>query len=182
MTTDVYTLDRFAEDARSVVDRKMSELETVRALTPLLERIVARPDCLADRGGDPDPDRGFEIYSSPDLSIQAIVWQPGRGAPPHNHNGWAMVGVVRGHERNTPFTRKDDGSRPWRVELEPGEAADILPGQTGFILPPHDIHSVAIPSGKTLAVHLFGNDIRRQWRCTFDPETGEVRPFVPRQA
>ncbi len=180
MTADLYTLDRFVEDARAIVARQKGDLETVQALTPLLERIVSRQDCLADRGGDQDPDRGFEVYVSPTLSIQAIVWHPDRGAPPHNHNGWAMVGVIRGHERNTLFHRKDDGSRPWRVELEQAEVADILPGQTGFVIPPHDIHSVEIPSGKTLAIHLFGADIRRQWRCTFDPETGEVRPFVPR--
>ncbi len=178
MKKTAYTLDRFARDARGVVARRLSDAATVRALTPLLARLVSRPDCLADRGGDPDPERGFQVCASPRLTIQAIVWNAGTKAPPHNHNGWAMVGVVRGRERNVHYRRADDGSQPWKVSLEPAGVFDILPGQVGSVLPPHDIHAVEIPSGKTLAVHVFGSDISKQWRCAFDPATGEVKPFV----
>ena len=175
-----YTLDQFVADAREVVEHRLGDLKTVQALTPLLERIVSRPGCLADRGGPAAPDQSFDIYTSDDLTIGAIVWQPNVGAPAHNHNGWAMVGVVQGHERNTTYRRKDDGSKPWTAELEKASTVDVLPGQSAYVLPPDDIHSVAIPSGKTVAIHLFGSDIHRQWRCTFDLETGQVKPFIRR--
>ena len=178
MSTGVYSLDQFVADAREIVVGRLTDLETVQALTPLLERIVSRPDCLSDRGGPASPDHGFDIYTSDDLTVSAIVWQPNIGAPAHNHNGWAMVGVVEGHERNTSYHRKDDGSKPWTVELEQAEVVDVLPGQTAYVIPPDDIHSVAIPSGKTVAVHVFGSDIHRQWRCTFNVETGKVLPFT----
>ena len=102
-----------------------------------------------------------------------MVWQPNIGAPAYNHNGWAMVGVVEGHERNNSYHRKDDGSKPWTVDLEQGKVVNVLPGQTTYVIPPDDIHSVAIPSGKTVAVHVFGSNIQRQWRCTLDVEPGE---------
>jgi predicted metal-dependent enzyme (double-stranded beta helix superfamily) len=181
VAANVYTIDRFVEDAKAVVARGHSAADTVQALTPLLQRLVSRPDCLADRGGSPDPERGFEAYASPTLTVQAIIWQAGSKAPPHNHNGWAMVGVVKGHERNVHYRRLDDGSTPWRVKLEPAGVYDILPGQTGAVIAPDDIHAVEIPSGKTLAIHVFGTDISKQWRLTFDVQTGEAKPFVFRR-
>ena len=177
ISSNVYSLDHFAADVRAVVDRKLGDMQTVEEITPLLNRIVSRPDCLADRAGPADPDKGFDIYTSDDLSILGIVWQPNRGTGLHNHNGWAMVGVVKGHERNTSYHRKDDGATPWQVKLEEAETIDVMPGESAYILPPNDIHAVTIPSGKTLAIHVYGTDIRRQWRCTFDVTTGKVSPF-----
>jgi hypothetical protein len=46
------------------------------------------------------------------------------------------------------------------------------------MLPPNDIHAVEIPRGKTLAIHVYGLDLARQWRYQFDKETGEVKPFA----
>ncbi len=117
------------------------------------------------------------MYTSDVLTIRALVWQPNAGAPPHNHNGWAMVGVIQGHERNIGFHRKDDGSSPWKVDLEEAGTVDVRAGQSAYVVPPDDIHAVSIPSGKTVALHVFGNNIHQQWRCTFDVKTGQVSPF-----
>ena len=178
MTAAVYTVQQFVAEAKSVVDQGKAPQATVEALTPMLQRLVSRPGCLTDLGGLADPDRTFDIHVADNLSVMAIVWPANGGAPAHNHNGWAMVGVVIGHERNIGFKRSDDGSKPWTAKLEQSEVQDIGPGQTGWVVPPDDIHSVSIPQGKTVAVHLFGTNIKRQWRYAFDPQSGEVKPFV----
>jgi predicted metal-dependent enzyme (double-stranded beta helix superfamily) len=180
MANAVYTLQQFVEDARAVVARRLDEEQTLAALLEPLSRIITRQDCLADLepSGNPDPERGFPIYRADDLSILAVVWPEGGGAPVHNHNGWAIEGVISGTERNRNYARLDDGAEPWRARLEEVEPSVVGAGQTtSLALPPNDIHAVEIPGGKTLAIHLYGLDLYKQWRYQFDLETGEVRPF-----
>jgi len=179
MVSKVYTLADFVRDTRETVARRLSEEETIAALIEPLERIISRPDCLAGfEGASADPDRGFTIYKADDLSILAVVWPKDGGAPIHNHNGWAIEGVIRGAEVNRNYQRLDDGAEPWRAKLEEVDPSMVGEGQTtSLALPPNDIHAVEIPRGKTLAIHVYGMDLARQWRYQFDKETGEVKPF-----
>lgn len=180
MTTATYSLQAFVKDAREIMDRRLSEGKTQALLAAPLERIIARQDCLAEAApdGNPDPDKGFSIYRADDLSIFAIVWQPGAATPIHNHNGWAIEGIISGLERNRNYARLDDASEPWRANLEEVDPSVVKTGETTCLsLPPNDIHAVEIPGGKTLAIHVYGNDLYKQWRYQFDLESGEVKPF-----
>ena len=183
MTTGTYTLQEFVREAKAIVAERADAARTITALTGPLERIIARPDCLADVApdADPDPDRGFVIHRADDLTILAVVWAPDSGTPIHNHNGWAMEGVISGLERNLNYQRTDDGARPWRAALEPLGPSDVPAGQTTCLPdPPADIHAVEIPAGKTLAIHIYGQDLLKQSRYRFDLDTGEVTPFIGR--
>ena len=177
---EIYRLQDFVEDAKQIVAQARPERETIAELLTPLRRIIQRRDCLADMQpeGNPDPERGFTLYRADDLSIMAVIWPEGGGAPVHNHNGWAIEGVISGRERNRNYQRLDDGSEPWRARLEEVDPSVVSAGETTCLdLPPNDIHAVEIPGGKTLAIHLYGIDLARQWRYQFDLETGEVRPF-----
>jgi predicted metal-dependent enzyme (double-stranded beta helix superfamily) len=177
---ETYALQDFVNEARAIVDQRLTEDKTLAALAGPLERIIARPDCLADMevAGNADPERGFSIYRAEDLSILAVVWQPGATTPIHNHNGWALEGIISGLERNRNYARLDDGSEPWRARLEEVDPSVVSIGQTTALdLPPNDIHAVEIPAGKTLAIHVYGVDLYKQWRYRFDIDTGEVHPF-----
>jgi predicted metal-dependent enzyme (double-stranded beta helix superfamily) len=179
-TTGIYTLQAFVDDARAIVARGYDDQKTQEALLEPLSRIIQRQDVLADLqpDGNPDPDKGFPIFRSDNLYIAAVVWHPNLGAPPHNHKGWAMEGVISGLERNRNFDRVDDGSEPWKAKLEEAAPSVVGAGQTTCLaLPPNDIHAVEVPEGKTLAIHLYGLDLPAQWRYTFDLETGDVSPF-----
>ena len=172
-----YTVQQFVEDAKAIVTRGLDVQPTLELLGEPLERLVSRADCLADVG-DPDPERGFPIHRADDLTIMCVVWPKDSGAPIHNHNGWAMEGVIRGVELNHNYQRLDDGSEPWRARLEEVDPSLVGAGQTtSLLLPPDDIHAVEIPQGKTLAIHVYGNDLLRQWRYRFDLDSGEVVPF-----
>lgn len=175
-----YSMQAFVKEAREIVDKGLSEEKTLALLATPLERIIAVKDCLAEVApdNDPDPDKGFPIYRADDLSIFCVVWQPNAGTPIHNHNGWALEGIVSGMERNRNYARLDDASEPWRARLEEVEPSIVKTGETTCLdLPPNDIHAVEVPAGKTLAVHVYGNDLAKQWRYQFDFETGEVKPF-----
>ena len=179
MTKPLYTFHEFLAAVRAVVGPGQDDAATVAAIEPLVRRIVARPDCLADLGRDANPEASFDIHTAGDLTVQCVVWKNGRVVPPHNHNGWAVIGVVSGMERNTPFRRTDDASKPWRAELQRLAPLEVAAGATCTMVPPNDIHSVDIPAGDTVAIHVYGNDLRKQWRCRFDPDTGQVTPFDP---
>jgi predicted metal-dependent enzyme (double-stranded beta helix superfamily) len=180
MATSIYTLQDFVAEAKEVVARGLDETHTIEAMSVPLARIIARKDCLADleASGNPDPDKGFTIYQADDLTILAVVWPVNGGAPIHNHNGWALEGIVSGMERNRNYARLDDGSTPWYAKLEEVDPTVVRSGETtSLALPPNDIHSVEVPEGKTLAVHVYGLDLLKQWRYRFNAETGEVTPF-----
>ena len=180
MANKTYTLQDFVQDAKAIVAQRMNEKRTIEALSEPLERIISREDCLADfePNRDANPDRGFTIYRAEDLTVLAVVWPENGGAPIHNHNGWAVEGVIKGTERNRNYQRLDDGAEPWRAKLEEVDPSVVRSGQTtSLALPPNDIHAVEIPAGKTLAIHVYGIDLARQWRYQFDTDTGEVKPF-----
>ncbi len=183
MTAAVYTLREFVRECQAIADLGQTTEKTIADLVGPLERIIGRSDCLADLepNGAADPDRGFVIHRAANLSILGVVWPEGSGAPVHNHNGWAMEGVISGVEVNRNFERTDDGSRPWVATLEEAATTEVRAGQTTFLAePPADIHAVSIPEGKTLAIHVYGMDIVSQWRYHFDLESGKVTPFYGR--
>jgi predicted metal-dependent enzyme (double-stranded beta helix superfamily) len=185
MTAAVYTLSEFVRECQAITDLRQEAERTIADIVGPLERIISRNDCLADLepNGSADPERGFVIHRAKNLSILAVVWPEGSGAPVHNHNGWAMEGVISGVEVNRNFTRTDDGARPWVATLEETPSTEVRTGQTTVLAePPSDIHAVSIPEGKTLAIHVYGVDIVSEWRYGFDLESGEVTPFHGRTA
>ena len=180
MTTATYTIQDFVREAQRVTDRGDSGDRQIAQIAGPLEKLIQRKDCLLDlpECEDADPEQGFIIHRSDNLTISAVVWQPDSGAPVHNHNGWAMEGVISGVELNRNYQRVDDGLTPWRAELEELEPSLVTAGSTTYLRePPADIHAVEINQGKTLAIHVYGLDLLRQWRYRFNLETGEVEPF-----
>lgn len=118
-----------------------------------------------------DPDHGFVVI--------AMVWPPGVRGEPHDHGTWGVVAVLEGAVRIENFSREDDGSDPRRADLLEVCSLDGAPGDTGYVLPPHeDIHAVsnALADRTSISIHTYGRDIRD---CNlFDRETGEVKPVT----
>ena len=173
----------FVKEVQRVADRGDSADQQIAQIAGPLERIIQRQDCLLDLpdNDEVDPDKGFVIHRADNLTIMCTVWQPDSSAPVHNHNGWAMEGVISGVEFNRNYQRVDDGTTPWYAELEELDPTRVPTGTTTVISePPADIHAVEIREGKTLAIHVYGLDLLRQWRYRFNLETNEVEPFAMR--
>lgn len=149
-----------------------AEPEPVAAVKVLLERLVSRPsELLAVL--DPAP-RGISyLYASPELTIQHLVWPPGIQQPPHEHRMWVVAAVVEGQEDNVLYRRSasPDG------DLEVVARHQLRAGDVLFI-PDDGIHDVANPSrSPTVALHVFGGDIRSMPRSTWDFDGRGERPF-----
>ena len=71
-----------------------------------------------------------------------------------------MVGVWRGHERETTYDLHEGGGA---TSLVPSGSSEAHPGSVSVLVPPdEDIHRVEnAGSGLAISVHIYGADISR---------------------
>lgn len=106
-------------------------------------------------------------------------WLPGRGAPPHTHGGWTVVGGIRGVELNTMWQRLDDGVTPGEAKIEVLRKDLIEPGNVLVMPNEDDIHSVSNPGERpSLTLHCYQNHPDFAERFLFDPSQNLVEPFI----
>ena len=172
-----YRINEFVRDARNITKMLLPASETVDKLRPLLSRLVADSMSRAILGRDLGRDADPIVYSAPDLYIEFVSWKHGDSTPIHNHNTWVLIAGITGNECNVNYRRLDDGSAPWHARVVEQNIVDILPGVCASILPPNDIHAVAIPNSRTTALHVYGTNLSKEWRYQFNIETGEVAPL-----
>jgi predicted metal-dependent enzyme (double-stranded beta helix superfamily) len=144
-----------------------------------LAALVAHDDWIDPRYAAPDPVRyrQYLLYRDPRdrFSVVSFVWGPGQATPIHDHRVWGLVGVLRGAEIDQRYARRADGSlvpggAPTR--LEAGDVATLTPA-TG------DIHQVsnAHDDRVSISIHVYGADIARVERATYDA-AGTEKPFL----
>ena len=183
MSEILYGVADLILDLRRITSETEDAGQIVSRAEPLVRRAVANRAWLRQEHYACDAEQGFTIHGlheEPDhtLTINAIAWLPGRGAPPHDHGTWAVVAGVEGSEHYTHWERKDDGSLPGRAELVKSGESTLAAGEVVTILP-GSIHGVANRSGQvTLSFHVYGRNPRFNERSRYDPETGREYPFV----
>src|SRR5262245_45052290 len=146
MAPETSALAQFVRDLRTITARNEDPLAIVLQVSPLARNLALSKTWLAVAYYECDPDQGFGahlLHEEPDhtLAIFAGAWLPGRGAPPHNHGTWAVVAGVDGTERNTLWTRVDDGSQPGHAEIRRQSDRVLRPGDV-LTFQPETIHSV----------------------------------------
>jgi predicted metal-dependent enzyme (double-stranded beta helix superfamily) len=106
------------------------------------------------------------------LSLFSLVVPPGAATPVHDHLAWGLVGLYRGAQDEEVYVREDGALRvAERRALRPGDFYALIP-------PRDDVHRVRTTSAEaSVSIHLLTNDTGCVWRHTFDPETGEEKPF-----
>ena len=105
------------------------------------------------------------------LSLFSLVVPPGSQTPVHDHLAWGLVGLYRGTQDEEIYAERAARSARERRALEPGDFYALLP-------PRDDIHRVRTTSAETsVSIHLLTNDTGCVWRHTYDPDSGEARPF-----
>ena len=148
-------------------------------IKPLLQDLVAYDDWLPDEYAVPD-DRHFRQYllhADPleRLSIISFVWGPGQKTSIHDHLVWGAVGVLRGAETSTSYTRRSDGT------LIAGATEQFETGSVFAVSPMiGDIHKIAnaFTDRSSVSIHVYGGNIGAMRRHAFDSETGEKREFI----
>ena len=182
MQTEHYSTSQFARDIDTCVLKYPNESKVLGQIKPLLEKLIRRPRSVPAEAFTPREDRfAMNLIHMPRdemFSIIGGVWHPGQTTPIHNHLTWALIGVYDGEEREALFRRTDDESNPKVAKIEKVSEKINTKGHV-TVLGHRGIHRVDSISGKpTTSIHVYGRDIGRAERHSYDPVTGEISRFV----
>ena len=177
------SIEQFASALRSVTAGTADPRRIVERVAPLARALALSKAWIEARHYEVDAEQGFGahlLHEEDDhtLAVMAAAWLPGRGVPPHNHGTWAVVVGVDGLERNTFWTRVDDGSRPGHAELHRERDVVVGPGDV-VTFQPDTIHSVVNEGERvTLSLHVYGTHVNHTERSQFDEERKLEKPFL----
>lgn len=179
MNTGIPKLDGLVTGLIGLVEAPRGEADLIKKATHLLRELISEDDWLPDAFAAPDPDRyrQYLLYRDPDarFTVVSFVWGPGQKTPVHDHQVWGLVGMLRGAEDETRYTRRADGT------LAASGVARLVPGQVEAVSPRiGDIHQVsnAFADKVSISIHVYGADIGAVSRHTFDAATGSEKTFV----
>ena len=157
---DTAVVRSFVADVQATIAAATSPEQACEALRPRFAELLADPDWLPAEYQAAAPESGMGggigqwlLYRAEDhsLSLFSLVVPPGSETPIHDHLAWGLVGLYRGEQDEEIYARHDDA-------LELVERRFLVPGEFYVLLPPRD-------------------DIHRVRRHSFDPTSGEAKPF-----
>lgn len=172
---------KFVMQFTSLVDRSEGyEAQILEKGRDMLADLVTQDDWLPSEYARPHSQyyQQYLLYADPSnrFSIVSFVWGPGQKTPIHDHTVWALIGILRGAEQSETFTPSADGQPMIGGEvkvLHPG-AVETLSLSTG------DIHRVSnfYDDRVSISIHIYGGNIGRILRHTFDAQTSERKNFM----
>lgn len=176
--TAIAPLRTFVDGMTQLLSEHATEQSLLPACGEILKALILQDNWLPDEFAHASAEnyRQYLLYcdSRERFSIVSFVWGPGQTSPIHDHCVWGAIGVLRGQERATSFSRQDG-------RLVRGATADLLPGEVEYVSPRlGDIHQVsnALDDQPSVSIHVYGANIGRIRRHVFDPVTGERSEFV----
>ena len=155
--------DQFVGECRQAI----TEADPVAAVVDVVGKAVsdgAAIDAALGRELKPEPDT---LFSSPELTVQRILWPGGAASPQHDHRMWAVVGVYAGEEVNRVYRR-------FGPTLEEQYVRGVARGEV-LCLDEDAIHSVEnLRREWTAGLHVYGGDIVGVARSAWGPDGVEV--------
>ena len=178
---DTPVVRSFVADVQAAIAARILARGGVRGDQAPVRRAARRPGVAPGRLPAAAPESGMGggigqwlLYRAEDgsLSLFSLVVPPGSQTPIHDHLAWGLVGLYRGTQDEEIYARRDGA-------LELVERRSLAPGDFYALIPPHDdIHRVRTTSAETsVSIHLLTNDTGCVWRHTYEPGSGEARPF-----
>ncbi|MEE8517630.1 MAG: hypothetical protein V3S98_00715 [Dehalococcoidia bacterium] len=175
----LYTLEEFGHDVRNIVESEGEGVDAVLRMGQYLQRLTTENDHEAfwDYGVPAKISSGLpgqRLYDDPDQKFRVLLaeYPPNMPTAVHSHEGWVVVGLLKGSERYTSWRRTDDGSDPTKATLEVAQDHHILPGEFGYLFnEPYNVHRQAAESQGALEIVLMAG--RGQRLVHIDEETGD---------
>jgi predicted metal-dependent enzyme (double-stranded beta helix superfamily) len=183
---DEYVLDttpvrELIGDVRDAIQRTGSPAAACDAIRPHFARLLADEHWLPAEYQESAPESGMGggigqwlLFRSGDrsLSLFSLVVPANAQTPVHDHLAWGLVGLYKGTQDEEVFAREGGA-------LQLVDRRALAPGDFYVLIPPRDdIHRVRTTSPETsVSLHLLSNDTGCVWRHSYEPESGEVRPF-----
>ena len=146
----------------------------------LLFNLISHDDWLPEifSRANPQGYRQYLLYCDPEerFSVVSFVWGPGQSTPIHDHTVWGLIGVLRGAENYERFERDPNTGQLHSLGAEQLKPADIdrVSPRVG------DLHRVAnaFDDRDSISIHVYGANIGRVQRHTYDPLSGQTKTFV----
>ena len=181
LVLDTEVVRGFLAAVRDAIEASSSADEACDSIRPRFAELLADEDWLPAEYQAPAPQSGMGggigqwlLYRAGDgsLSLFSLVVPPEAATPVHDHLAWGLVGLYRGMQDEEVYAETNGG-------LELVERRELRPGDFYALIPPRDdIHRVRTTSSEpSVSIHLLTNDTGCVWRHTFDPESGERKPF-----
>lgn len=138
-------IEELAGSVAAVLDRDLSEEDSIAAMRPAMDRFLARADELASDASQPDADGGaigHLLHADPAerFHILSVVFPPGTSSGTHEHGCWGIIGYVAGLDEETRYRRVDGGSGDEGCVLEEVDRVVHDPGTLSRLLPPDEMH------------------------------------------
>lgn len=177
--TGYYRLYRFLTDVEDILESTKDDRQRLEKIRPLVRRLLTSSYWLQGEYREPNPDTGWSVlmlYDEPEfsLTVQTVVWLPGRVSPIHNHAAWGVVALISGEEKNTFWRRTTDSEFPDRIE-KVGEQI-LVPGDIISFMPNAIHHVEVMGTEPTITFNLYGKTDYQQ-RFEFDPITHTAKNF-----
>ncbi|MEQ8998453.1 MAG: cupin [Coleofasciculus sp. B1-GNL1-01] len=178
-STGYYRLYRFLTDVEDILESTKDDRQRLEQIRPLVRRLLTSSYWLQGEYREPNPDTGWSVlmlYDEPEfpLTVQTVVWLPGRVSPIHNHAAWGVVALISGEEKNTFWRRTRDSELPDRIE-KVGEQI-LVPGDIISFMPDAIHHVEVMGTEPTITFNLYGKTEYQQ-RFEFDPITHTAKNF-----
>jgi len=178
-STGYYRLYRFLTDVEDILESIKDDRQRLEQIRPLVRRLLTSSYWLQGEYREPNPDTGWSVlmlYDEPEfsLTVQTVVWLPGRVSPIHNHAAWGVVALISGEEKNTFWRRARDSEFPDRIE-KVGEQV-LVPGDIISFMPDAIHHVEVMGTEPTITFNLYGKTDYQQ-RFEFDSITHAAKNF-----
>lgn len=136
-------------------------------IAAILRKAISDPDAIADAIRQRENERGSPsmadvFVNSDELTIYHVAFPPNLYGAPHDHAGWAVIGVYKGAECFNVY--REEAGRLMRVGRQVMNAPSVE------ILNADLIHDIENPAAETSgSIHVYGNrhfhqPNRRIWR------------------
>ena len=178
---DTPVVRSFLGDVQTAIAAAGSPQHACDAIRPRFAQLLADPHWLPPEYQSAAPESGMGggigqwlLCRAEDgsLSLFSLVVPPGSQTPVHDHLAWGLVGLYRGTQDEEIYVQRDGA-------LELIEQRSLVAGDFYALIPPRDdIHRVRTTSAETsVSIHLLTNDTGCVWRHSYDPSSGDARPF-----
>ena len=178
-----YSVAEYVEDLRRITTEETDEKPIFQQLAPLAQKLATTPGWITDKHLQCNEEQGFGFHTLHEEddhtnAVFVLSWLPDRGTPAHDHGTWAVVAGIAGKERETMWTRTDDGSEEGHAELDKGTEAIMTAGMVSC-LPAGDIHTVwNVSEEVSLSLHTYGKHVNFTGRSQFDPDASTETLFI----
>ena len=184
-TPMTYGLEEFVADMQELVRSRPDQGTLFDRGSAYLDRLIRNPNAVPEDFRHPSgrgrrPNHGsWALHRSDGLFVSSVVWGPGDGIDPHDHQTWGMIGIFQNAIQETRYRRTDRRDREGYAVLEKDRAMLMKPGEISLLVPGEDeIHRMDnFSDHPTVEIHVYGKDLVGLPRHMYDPANSAMKGF-----